>query len=163
MPARVIVEKARKGLMPKEVAAEYLSEVQSFFRDYAGRLGGSLEWLNQEAPLILWAVQDVNVSDMVRVLHNEAMKVDELREQIKISEKAFDKSLSELVNAEFVAVIKDSKGGEYALLKSEPRIISAYPDHIVNTAIDLYNKGLVQPAQITRYFTVLKESYPKGV
>jgi predicted transcriptional regulator len=162
MPPKTIVEKAKKGLVPKEVAARYLSEVQDFFRDYADRLAGSLEWLNQEAPLVLWAVQDRNVGNIVQVLHNDALKVDELQGQIKASEKAFNKSLSELVNAEFVTLIKDDRGTEYALLKSEPRIISTYPDYTVNTVVDLYNKGLMPPPQVTRYLTVLEENYPKG-
>ncbi len=161
-PAMNIIEKAKGNLLPKGVASVYLSEVREFFRDYGQKLSGSLEWINQDAPLVLWAIKDLVVSDIVSILRNDALKVDDILKRIKAPAKEVSKAISQLLNAEFLTVLPDSDSVDYALLKSEPRILSTFPDYIVNTVLDHYNNGLVPPAQVTRYLNVLKDNYPKG-
>jgi DNA-binding transcriptional ArsR family regulator len=161
-PAMSIVEKAKENLLPKEIASEYLKEVKDFFNDYAKKITGSLDWVDQDAPLVLWAIKDLTVSDIVTVLRNDIVKVDDLVKQIKVPAKEISKALSQLLNAEFVTVLQDSKGVDYALLKTEPRILSTFPDYIVSTLVENYNNGLVPAAQATRYLSILKDNYPKG-
>jgi DNA-binding transcriptional ArsR family regulator len=156
-----IVEKAQKNLLPKEIASQYLSEVKDFFNDYAKKIDGSLDWIDQDAPLVLWAIKDVTVSDIVSVLRNDIVKVDDLVKQIKAQPKEISKALSALLNAEFVTVLQDGKGEDYALLKTEPRIMSTFPNYIVGSIIENYNNGLVPAAQATRYLSILKDNYPK--
>jgi DNA-binding transcriptional ArsR family regulator len=161
-PAMNIVEKAKKDLLPKEIATQYLSEVKDFFSDYAMKIGGSLDWIDQDAPLVLWAIKDVTVSDIVSALRNDVIKVDDLVRQIKVPAKEISKALSALLSAEFVTVLQDSKGVDYALLKTDPRILSTFPDYIVNSIVENYGSGLIPAAQATRYLNILKDSYPKG-
>ena len=161
-PARNIVEKAKKNVIPKEIASKYLSEVKEFFSDYARKIDGSLDWVDQDAPLVLWAIKDIVVSDIVALLKNDVVKPDDLVKQIKAPAKDISRALSELLNAEFVTVLQDSKGADYVLLKTEPRILSTFPDHIVTTVVENYNNGLMPATQVTRYLSILKDNYPKG-
>jgi DNA-binding transcriptional ArsR family regulator len=161
-PAMNIVEKAKKDLIPKEIASQYLFEVKDFFNDYADKISGTLDWIDQDAPLVLWAIKDVTVGDIVSLLRNDVVKVDDLVKQIKAPPKEISKALSALLNAEFVTVLQDSKGVDYALLKTEPRILSTFPDYIVGSIVENYNNKLVPVAQATRYLSVLKDNYPKG-
>jgi DNA-binding transcriptional ArsR family regulator len=162
IPSRNTIEMARKGAMQKEISEKYLSGVEKFFRDYAAKVTNSLEWINQDAPLVLWAIKDLTVSDVVAALRNGPVEVDKLSKLVKAPDKEVSKALSQLVNAEFVIKIKDKRGNKYALLRSEPRINSTFPDYIINTVIQNYNNGLVPPAQVTRYLNILKDNYPKG-
>lgn len=161
-PSMNIIEKAKKNLIPKEIASQYLSEVKEFFNDYAKKIDGSLDWVDQDAPLVLWAIKDLTVSDIVSALRNDIIKVDDLVKQIKVPAKEISKALSQLLNAEFVTVLQDSKGVDYALLKTEPRILTTFPDYIVSTLVEDYNNGLVPAAQATRYLSILKDNYPRG-
>jgi len=162
VPSRTTIEKARKGLIPEEISSKYLSGVEGFFKGYADKITGSLEWINQDAPLVLWAIKDLTVTDVMTALQNGPVEIGDLLKLVKAPVKEVNKALSQLVNAEFVIKIKDNKGNRYALLKTEPRIASAFPDYIVNTFIKNYNNGLVPAAQVTRYLNILKESYPRG-
>jgi len=162
VPSRTTIEKARKGLIPEEISSKYLSGVEGFFKGYADKITGSLEWINQDAPLVLWAIKDLTVTDVMTALQNGPVEIGDLLKLVKAPVKEVNKALSQLVNAEFVIKIKDNKGNRYALLKTEPRIASAFPDYIVNTVIKNYNNGLVPAAQVTRYLNILKESYPRG-
>jgi predicted transcriptional regulator len=162
VPSKTTIEKARKDSIPEGISTKYLSGVGKFFRDYAAKVTGSLEWISQDAPLVLWAIKDLTVSDVIAALRNGPVEIEKLPKLIKAPEKEVNKALSQLVNAEFVVKIKDKKGSKYALLKTEPRINSTFPDYIINTVIENYNNGLVPAAQVTRYLNILKENYPKG-
>lgn len=161
-PAANIIEKAKKNLLPKEIASQYLSEAKEFFTDYANKINGSLEWIDQDAPLVLWAIKDVTVGDIVSLLRNDVIKVDDLVKLLKVPAKEVSKAMSALLSAEFVTVLQDSKGVDYALLKAEPRILSTFPDYIVGNIVENYGNGLVPAVQATRYLSILKENYPKG-
>ncbi len=148
--------------VPPEVARQYLEATRKYHRDYIARLRKDLSaaiWA--EAESLSKFILDFDTYDILQVLRSGPQLNENLQSLLDgISKSKLRKLLSGMEKAGILMRINDESGREHVLLKSNPEVMTVYPEWLIQRTVDLYNDGAVKNHQAIHYLEVLKASHP---
>ncbi|MHA2200824.1 MAG: hypothetical protein ACXABN_13150 [Candidatus Thorarchaeota archaeon] len=146
--------------VPKDVVDNYLESSKQYHREYVSRLRNDLfKTVWTEAEDIGKLMLDFETYDLIQVLRKGPTEKKLLPEMTGLSSAKVGKKLSSLKRSNIITRIKDG-GREYVLLKSNPEVVTVYPEWLIQRTVELYNSESIANQQATHYLEVLKLSHP---
>jgi hypothetical protein len=59
-------------------------------------------------------------------------------------------------------MVKKTKEGEYAFLKTDISVITVYPEWLIGKTVDLHNEDEITDRQAVHYLQILKKVHPSN-
>ncbi|MHA2187358.1 MAG: hypothetical protein ACW99V_03890, partial [Candidatus Thorarchaeota archaeon] len=156
-----ILRAVRESDLPNEVTEAYLESSKQYHRDYVARLRKNLfniVW--SEAEEIGKFMLDFDTYDLIQVLRRGPAEKKKLPEMIDLSASKINRKLSTLVKANIVTKIKDESKSEHVILKCNPKVVTVYPEWLIQRTVHQYNSEAIASQQAMHYLEVLKQSHP---
>ncbi|TFG33718.1 hypothetical protein EU527_07075 [Candidatus Thorarchaeota archaeon] len=155
------VRSVRKGKLQTEVANQFLQSSRRYHRDYLARLRKDLfETIWSEAENLAKYLLDFEAYDVIQALRAGPQETDELRLQLDIQTAKLRKQLDTLEKANILMRVNDEEGRQFLLLKSNPEVVTVYPEWLIQRTVDLYNDEELASRQAIHYLEVLRKSHP---
>ncbi|MFX1486318.1 MAG: hypothetical protein ACFFBS_04400 [Promethearchaeota archaeon] len=151
VPPRNTIEKIRNGNIMEPLASRYMDEVTKYFEKY--------EPNQKDIKQISQVLTVPDFYDVLDSLRNSQILRTQLPIVLNRSKNEIEKAVREMIKQKFIASLKDDDGREWLFLKTDPRIITFYPEYCVQIAAEKYNNKEIPPRQAMRHLLILKENH----
>lgn len=151
VPPKNIIEKVRNGSIIEPLASRYIDEVTKYFENYKPSQR-DIKQISQ----ILTVPDFYDVLDSLR--NSQILRV-QLPMVLNRNNNDIEKVVRKMIKQKFIASLKDEDGREWLFLKTDPKIITFYPEYCVKIAAEKYNNQEVPPRQAMRHLLILKENH----
>ncbi|MHA1925603.1 MAG: hypothetical protein ACW960_04990 [Candidatus Thorarchaeota archaeon] len=159
-----IVQAVRESDLPKDATESYLESSKEYHRDYAARLKNNLfKTVWSDAEEIGKHMLDFDTYDLIQALRSGPVEMKQLPELTNLSNTKIKKKLSTLEKANIVTRIKDGHNQQHVILKCNPKVVTVYPEWLIQRTVDQYNSEVIASQQAMHYLEVLKQSHPSQV
>jgi DNA-binding MarR family transcriptional regulator len=153
----------RKGKLPTDIAESYLQASRRYHRDYIARLRKDLfDTIWSEAEILAGIILDFDAYDIIKILRIAPIETEDLAVKLDVSKSKLRSQLSSLEKTNLLMRINDEEGREHLLLKSNPEVVTVYPEWLIQRTVDLYNDEEIVSRQAIHYLQVLKQSHPSN-
>ncbi|MHA1918061.1 MAG: hypothetical protein ACTSUV_07115 [Candidatus Ranarchaeia archaeon] len=152
-PPRMTINLAKSGEFNPEIKDNYLSLVNGYFKEYVPSDG--------EISVISNLLVEPDAYDIISILRHGPSTKEEIRKKTKMPKNNIAKVVEKLEHTEFILRIRDKAGNEHLTLKSDPKIVTFFPEHCIVTEINRYNERIVPPRQAIHHLAILRENFPK--
>ncbi|MEM1658875.1 MAG: winged helix-turn-helix domain-containing protein [Candidatus Jordarchaeales archaeon] len=150
VPARAIVKKAQSNEWGAEASSEYLDEVKDFFRNYA--------LTPQDAENVIKVLADPDVYDVLVLLREDVCTFDKIVERLGKKKTEVARAVKQLKDLNFITEIKIG-GEKHLALKSDARIITFFPEYMVDQIALQYKDQIKPPRMLLWHLKALRDSY----
>ncbi|MHA2407162.1 MAG: hypothetical protein ACXACA_02170 [Candidatus Ranarchaeia archaeon] len=151
-PPSSIINMARTDQLNPDVQSSYLNKVTAYFKEY--------EHSDGDVSVISNILVEPDTYDAITILRNGPSTRKEIQERTKLSDEDVAKLIEKLEHTEFLVRLQDKKDNEHIFLRSDPRIVTFFPEHCIVTEIKRYNERLVPPRQAIHHLAILREHFP---
>jgi predicted transcriptional regulator len=159
-----IVQAVRESDLPKDATESYLESSKEYHRDYAASLKNNLfKTVWSDAEEIGKHMLDFDTYDLIQALRSGPVEMKQLPELTGLSNTKIKKKLSTLEKANIVTRIKDGHNQQHVILKCNPKVVTVYPEWLIQRTVDQYNSEVIASQQAMHYLEVLKQSHPSQV
>jgi DNA-binding MarR family transcriptional regulator len=135
-----------------DVQTSYLNKVTAYFKEY--------EHSDGDVSVISNILVEPDTYDAITILRTGPSTRKEIQEKTKLSDGDVAKLIEKLEHTEFLVRLQDKKDNEHIFLRSDPRIVTFFPEHCIVTEIKRYNERLVPPRQAIHHLAILREHFP---
>jgi DNA-binding transcriptional ArsR family regulator len=155
------IKVARSGKIPPEVGRQYLDSSKKYHREYVARLRKDVvETIWFEAEELAKFMLDFEAYDIISLLRKGPQESDKIGSIIDLTKSNLRKQLTNLEKANILMRTSDENGNEHVLLKSNPEVVTVYPEWLIERTVDLYNQEEIPSRQAIHYLEVLKNFHP---
>ncbi len=158
------IRAVKAGQLPKDVAEQYLDSAKRYHKNYLGTLRKDLsEALWDDAEQLTEYLLDFDAYDILEILREGPQQTEHLPSLLDVTKSQLRKQVKKLEKANIVMRINDEEGREHLLLKSNPEVMTVYPEWLIQRTVELYNDEEIPSRQAMHYLEVLKRFHPSGV
>ncbi|MHA1409947.1 MAG: hypothetical protein ACTSQY_06525 [Candidatus Odinarchaeia archaeon] len=146
-----LVTKARNRGYRRKLSKSYLTQVESFFKNYDP---------NQEDVMKLAKLYaDPEIYSLIKLLRAGPIKEEEIASKCDIVQRDLKTLLKTLENVKVITKIKDEDGNNWVFLLSDLKFIKFYPEYLIDIIKQRWNEGSIQQNQALRHLDFLKEAF----
>ncbi|TFG07021.1 ArsR family transcriptional regulator [Candidatus Thorarchaeota archaeon] len=158
------IRAVKTGQLPTEVANQYLDSSKKYHRNYLGQLRKDLsEVIWEDAQQLTKYLLDFDAYDIVEILREGPQQTEHLPSLLDVTKSQLRKQVKKLEKANIVMRVNDGEGREHILLKSNPEVMTVYPEWLIERTVELYNGEEIPSRQARHYLEVLRKSHPSNV
>ncbi|MHA1840093.1 MAG: hypothetical protein ACTSYO_09095 [Candidatus Ranarchaeia archaeon] len=156
VPPRQVVTQIRQSTanIPGDAAEDYMSRLLDYFQNYDANDG--------DASVIANVLSEPDLYDTINILRAGPSTREEIMERTKMDKEMVARAVEKLEHTDFIMRFRDAEQHEVLLLKTDPKIVTFYPEHCIATEIRRYNDREVPPRQALHHLDLLRQNYPKG-
>ncbi len=155
------VRAVKSGGLPQDTVAQFVESTRRYHRDYIARLKRDLtDTLWKDAEELAKVLLDFDAYDLIQILREGPQQTEHLPSLLDTTKARLRKQLSALEKANIVMRVNDEGGREHVLLKSDPEVVTVYPEWLIERTVELYNDEAIPSRQAVHYLEILKKSHP---
>jgi len=150
IPPVTAVRRLKQLDLPAEVENDYLTEIKNFFQQYKPSPSDNERILN-----IIIDPDTYTVLNLLRLAPVTQQGLNKVKNQVK----DLNLALKKLWDADLLRILKNKKGEEFYLLKSDIRVQKYFPEYIINTIRTNYNQKTKPSPVLTEHLKLLRDTY----
>ena len=147
VPPTNLMKQASAGNMTKP--KRFLNAVRKFFTEEPQLL----DTAQQE--VIAELLVDPDAYEVIKLLRNAVLKEEAISTQADISQETMNDLVKRFKKAKLI--LEDKEAGLFLL--ADPTVVTSYPEHLIATSVNRYNKRDVIPRQAARHLSLLREHF----
>ncbi|NWF96315.1 MAG: hypothetical protein HXY34_09240 [Candidatus Thorarchaeota archaeon] len=157
------VRSIRTGMVSPEVVDQYLDILRKYHRGYIARLRKDLlETIWSEAAELAKLLLDFDIYDVLMKVREGPLDIEKLGALLGTDKKKLRAQIKRLEESHIVVRLNDEEGRELLLLKSNPQVMTVYPEWLIQRTVELYNSEDIPSRQASHYLDVLKRFHPSN-
>ena len=156
VPPRQIITNIKQGTngIPQDVSTNYMSRIKHYFEEYSAN--------DNDGSVVANVLSEPDMYDTINLLRFGPATREQIIEKTKMDKEMVARVIEKLEHTEFILRFRDENQQEMLLLKTDPKIVTFYPEHCIATEIKRYNDREVPPRQAHHHLDLLRQNYPKG-